>query len=98
MIISDLEHVNLVTEETTVLGGGGYKKYKKNKHNNNNNNNGKKKDYLSVAFASGKADAVAFGGKINIGIAKSDATTATFPGFAAASSSSKAFSLSAGGH
>ena len=97
MIISDLEHVNLVTEETTVLGGG-RKKYKKNKHNNNNNNNGKKRVKLSVAFASGNADAVAFGGKLNIGLAKSNAQTATFPGFAAASSSSTAFSLSAGGH
>ena len=96
MIISDLEHVNLVTEETTVLGGGGRKKYKKNKHNNNNN--GKKRVKLSVAFASGNADAVAFGGKLNIGLAKSNAQTATFPGFAAASSSSTAFSLSAGGH
>ena len=94
MIISDLEHVNLVTEETTVLGGR--KKYKKNKHNNNNN--GKKRVKLSVAFASGNADAVAFGGKLNIGLAKSNAQTATFPGFAAASSSSTAFSLSAGGH
>ena len=95
MIISDLEHVNLVTEETTVLGGD-HKKYKKNKRNNNNNNNGKKRVKLSVAFADGDSEAVAFGGKLNIALANTKASTATFPGFAGASSKSTAFSLSAG--